>query len=65
MNRAIYIIILSFFFIQCGNDKGKSVSYTDVPGKYIHLETENIYLFVPEKVKLLLTITPEPPNDHE
>ena len=52
MNRAIYIILLSFFFIQCGNDKDKSVPYKDVPGKYIHLETENIYLFVPEKVKM-------------
>lgn len=53
MNRAIYIILLSFFFIQCGDDKGKSVSYKDVPGKYIELSAENIHLFVPEKVKML------------
>ncbi|WP_298518605.1 hypothetical protein [uncultured Kordia sp.] len=55
MNRAIYILLLSFFFIQCDvneKDKDKAVPFNDVDGKYIHLETENIYLFVPKKVKL-------------
>ncbi|MFK7747863.1 MAG: hypothetical protein AB8B65_05710 [Kordia sp.] len=52
MNKTIYIILLSFFFIQCEDDKHIAVSNKNVPGKYIHLESENIYLFVPEKVKL-------------
>lgn len=53
MNKSIYILILSFFFIQCGEiDKDKKIPFNDVDGKYIHIESENIYLFVPKKVKL-------------
>ena len=52
MNRTIYIIIFSIFFIQCGESNGdKEVPIRNVPGKYVHLEKENIYLFVPENVK--------------
>ncbi|AXG70394.1 hypothetical protein KORDIASMS9_02634 [Kordia sp. SMS9] len=53
MNRFIYIILLSFFCIQCGSDNGdKKVPFKDVDGKYVHLESENIYLFVPKNVKM-------------
>ncbi|MBC8753780.1 hypothetical protein H2O64_03805 [Kordia sp. YSTF-M3] len=52
MNRIFYIIILSLFFIQCDGNKDKSVPIKNVPGKYIQLDAENIYLFVPENVKL-------------
>lgn len=52
MNRILYILILSLFFIQCEDDKHIPVSNKNVSGKYIHLETENIYLFVPENIRL-------------
>jgi len=52
MNRFFYIIILSLLFIQCEDDKHIPVSNKNVPGKYIHLDTENIYLFVPEDVRM-------------
>lgn len=53
MNRFIYIIVLSFFSVQCGSDNGdKKVPFKDVDGKYLHLERENIYLFVPKSVKM-------------
>lgn len=53
MNRFLYIILLSFLFIQCGgNDSDKAVAFKDVDGKYIHLENENIHLFVPKNVKM-------------
>ncbi len=53
MNRYIYIILFSFLCIQCGSDNGdKKVPFKDVDGKYVHLESENIYLFVPKNVKM-------------
>lgn len=52
MNRIIYIILFSFLFIQCEDDKHIAVSNKNVEGRYIHLEAENIYLYVPKKVKL-------------
>jgi hypothetical protein len=52
MNRIVYLIIISLFFIQCDNSNGKSVPFKDVPGKQLHLEEENIYLFVPDNIKL-------------
>jgi hypothetical protein len=53
MNRKIiYLIILSFCCIQCKDNGDKTVPFTDVPGKYVHLEKDNIYLFVPENVKM-------------
>lgn len=52
MNRIFYILIFSFFFIQCKDDKHIAVSNKNVSGKYIELDIENIYLFVPENIKL-------------
>lgn len=52
MNRILYIIIFSLFFIQCEEDKHIPVSNKNVPGRYIHLDIENIYLFVPEDIKI-------------
>ncbi|MEM6719994.1 MAG: hypothetical protein AAF611_11785 [Bacteroidota bacterium] len=52
MNRFLYIIIFSLFCIQCDKKADTAVPIKNVEGKYVHLEKENIYLFVPEKVKM-------------
>jgi len=53
MNRFLYILLAGFLCIQCGGKDGdKKIPFKDVDGKYIHLESENIYLFVPNNVKM-------------
>ena len=44
--------MLSFLFIQCEDDKHIPVSNKNVPGKYIHLEKVDFYLFLPKELKM-------------
>ncbi|WP_046744256.1 hypothetical protein [Kordia zhangzhouensis] len=56
MNRVFYILFLSIFFIQCEEaSTDKAVPIRNVQGKYMHIEEENIYLFVPENTERFTT----------